>query len=214
MYDLYDTLNGNWFFALITIIAFILSLLCLEPILNLFSKKHTAKEGAYLLINKYGFKKPLVVLMCLVCAFVLFFSNRDIVWLLDGKDDLRLAPDGTYCYYVIANRDDSSKQYTLPAKINKHEGDYFVENVYFPNGGYLYFNSYEYREFDELIHDADQDCDFWEIRLTNRKTTNLNVTERYTVNFWEMFFTVIATAVLLIESLILLFTKNDNGKER
>ena len=92
MFELYNTLSDNWIFSLIIIIAYILGLFCLEPIANLFSKKRTFTEGAYLLINKYGFKKPLVILMCLVCAFVLFFSNRDIVWMLDKKPICALLP--------------------------------------------------------------------------------------------------------------------------
>lgn len=207
MYEIYDTINK---LPILIVIAVLVSLfLGFQCLGCLFSKKEALNETIYFLENEYNIKKPLIIIVCLVCCFVMIFSDSYAVWVLDGKTDIRTAPEGTYCYYVIARRDDSSKQYTLPAKINKLEGDYFVENIYFSNGGYLYFNSYEYSEYGETIRDADQDGDFWEIKLTNRKAYHSSVTESYSVNFWRMFLLIVSNALIMLYAIILLFSKNN-----
>lgn len=207
MHEIYNTLNELPILVfLVVLVSLFLCIHCLEC---LFSRKKPLNEHIHLFENEYNIKKPFVIIICLVCCFVMVFSDSYSVWALDGKTDLCTAPEGTYCYYVIARRDDSSKQYTLPAKINKLEGDYFVENIYFSNGGYLYFNSYEYSEYGETIRNADQDGDFWKIKLTNRKTYHSSVTESYSVNFWRMFLLIVSNALIMLYAIILLFSKNN-----
>lgn len=211
MYDIYNTLDENWIFALIILVAIFLSLFSLMPIFSLFSKnkKKEINKNIYYLENELNIKKPILIIACLVCTFVLIFSNSVIVWTLDGKTDLRLAPEGVHFYSVIINREGSSSHYTLPAKILKSEGLYYVENVYFSNGGYLYFNSYEYADFDETITDADQNGEFWEIKITNLKASPPNnMADHYEISFWRLFFVIVPSLLMLIEALLLLFTKN------
>ena len=211
MYDIYNTLDGNWIFTIIILLAILLSLYYLKTILSLFSKnrKKEINKNIYYLENEINIKKPILIIACLVCTFVLIFSNSVIVWTLDGKTDLRLAPEGVHFYSVIINREDSSSHYTLPAKILKSEGLYYVENVYFSNGGYLYFNSHEYTDFDETITDADQNGEFWEIKITNLKASPPNnMADHYEISFWRLFFVIVPSLLMLIEALLLLFTKN------
>ncbi len=216
MYDIHNTLDGNWIFALIILVAIFLSLFSLMPIFSLFSKnrKKEINKNIYYLENELNIKKPILIISCLVCTFVLIFSNSVIVWTLDGKTDLRLAPEGVHFYSVIINREGSSSHYTLPAKILKSEGLYYVENVYFSNGGYLYFNSYEYADFDETITDADQNGEFWEIKITNLKASPPNnMADHYEISFWRLFFVIVPSILIVIYALLLLFTKNKKYSE-
>lgn len=115
----------------------------------------------------------------------MLFSDSYVVWKLAGSEDLRLAPDGVYCYYVIASPEDYAKTYTLPAKIKKTDGNYVVQNVYFSNGGYLYLNSGEYIDFNDSVDYCDQNGDIWEIELTNNKASHSKVheyNEKYILN--------------------------------
>ncbi|MBP3706266.1 MAG: hypothetical protein J6J13_03325, partial [Clostridia bacterium] len=109
----------------------------------------------------------------LICL-ALFSNNHFIIKL--GCEDIRVMPDGTYCYYVLATNE-KDKTYTLPANIEKIDGNYCVRNIYFKNGGYLYFDDCDYFEYDETARVCDQSGNFWNIKLTNNKTTHYKVNE-------------------------------------
>lgn len=216
MYDIYYTLKNIPLLTGIAIfVAILLSIESLLPIFSLFSKnrKKEVNQSTYRLVNDIGIKKSFIIIACLVCTFTLVFSYNLTVWLLDGKTDLRMAPEGRYSYYVLAEREDSSKQYTLPAKVEKHEGDYFVQKVYFSNGGYLYFDDGDYIEYDETFYSTDQDGEFWEIDLTNRKAYNPSVIEHYEISFWRLFFIIVPSILMVTYALLLLFTKNKKYSE-
>ncbi|MEE0968591.1 MAG: hypothetical protein U0M06_04385, partial [Clostridia bacterium] len=217
MYDIYEGISN---IPLLTgigvLVAIFLTLYSFIPFTSLFSKnrKKEFNQGLYLLTNEYHIPKIALVIALLVCTFVLIFSENQLVWLMDGKTDLRIAPEGTYCYYVVAGRDEDSNEYTLPAKIQKSDGTYYVENVYFSNGGYLYFNSYEYADFDETITDADQNGEFWEIKITNFKASPPNnMADYYELSFWRLFLSIVPSALMIIYALLLLFTKNPKYSE-
>lgn len=216
MYDIYNSIKGNWICAIITLIAFVFFLggVCLVFCLFGKDKKKSFYKTLYFFVNETNFKKPIVITVSFLSAFVLFFSDNLPLWLISGKEDLRLAPDGTYCYYVVAGREESSSQYTLPAKIKKSEGRYFVENVYFSNGGYLYFDSYEYYDFDEVLKQTDQDLERWEISLTNNKAQHPKVNEQYKIEFWRLIFSIVPSAFIIIYGTLLLVTKNPKYSKR
>lgn len=206
LYDLHKLAS----FPIFIVIALFIGLLgVISAISLLFPKsKGGGIDGLKKSLNDMNIKKPIAIIVCLLCSFVLAFSNNTIVWFLGGQEDLRLAPDGTCCYNVIASREFSNKEYTLPAKIKKIESSYFVENIYFSNGGYLYFNSYEYVDFDETITDADQDGEFWDIRLTNQKVNHPSVYENYNAIDTDLVLSLIGTFCLILISVILMLTKN------
>lgn len=216
MYDIYEGISN---IPLLTgigvLVAIFLTLYSFIPFTSLFSKnrKKEFNQGLYLLTNEYHIPKIALVIALLVCTFVLIFSENQLVWLMDGKTDLRIAPEGTYCYYVVAGRDEDSNEYTLPAKIQKSDGTYYVENVYFSNGGYLYLKNGENIEFNETFYCEDQDGDIWEMRLTNWKTSHYMVTERYKLGFWRLFFAIVPSCLMFLNALLLIFTKNRKYSE-
>lgn len=117
-----------------------------------------------------------VSLVSLLISFIILFSNNQFVIML-GCDDIRVMPEGTYCYYVYATNE-KGKTYTLPARINKIDRlQYYVENVYFKNGGYLYFPNGDFFEYDDTFNNYDQSDKEWEIELTNNKTFHEKVEE-------------------------------------
>ena len=153
LYDIYSFCRNIFF---IYLPAHLLALCCFcvifGSIMTLFFKKKRKKflDSFRNLDLVFGESLLRIFIICLLSSFVILFSSPQfVIWC--GSEDIRLMPEGTYCYYVYAtNKKD--KTYTLPAKIEKgfdldEFGDgeykyteyYRVRNVYFKNGGYLYF---------------------------------------------------------------------------
>lgn len=127
------------------------------------------------------------LIISLLSIFILLFSSGRFVRLM-GCNDFRIMPEGTYCYYVLATNE-KGQTYTLPAKIEimtdvneDDEKTYCVRNVYFKNGGYLYFEDEcqpEKNNKSGAWQDSamDQNEKDWEIELTSNKTTHNSVCE-------------------------------------
>lgn len=203
MYEIYKFFN-SWLWYIPILISFICcvsslwteirtkgedkNIFYLEPLISLFSDK---KYTVYL----YRF---LNVVLSVFILLALLFSNGYFLTEILKSEDLRLMPDGRYCYYVEATNE-KGKTYILPAQINKTEGDYFVDYIYFDNGGYLYFDWDEYAEtFTDTIEDEDQDGHKWRITLTNKKTSHYKVEEVKEKDYFNLFFYWFATLVHII----------------
>ena len=129
-------------------------------------------------------RKIVAILFHLLMIVILIFGSNYFIVHICRSTDIRCMPEGTYCYYVKATNE-KDKTYTLPAKIKKYNlSEYYVENVYFDNGGYLYFDGGDAFEFDESQREYDQNSHQWEIELTNYKTTHKKVTE--TQSKWSL----------------------------
>lgn len=215
MYDIYEGLHkASFFTGIAVLVAIFLTLYSIPPFASLFRKnKKTFYQELYYLTNEYHINKIVLVILLLVCSFVLIFTESQLIWLMDGKTDLPIAPNGTYCYYVKAEREEYGEAYTLPAKIQKSDDTYYIENVYFSNGGYLYLKNGENIEFNETFYCEDQDGDIWEMRLTNWKTSHYMVTERYKLGFWRLFFAIVPSCLMFLNALLLIFTKNRKYSE-
>lgn len=122
-------------------------------------------------------KKTVAILLHIFMIIALLLGSNFIAVNILSCDDIRAMPDGTYCYYVEATNE-KGKTYTLPANIQKTDEYYQVYNVYFNNGGYLYFGgSCSDFEYDESSYCYDQSDRQWEIELTNIKTYHKAVKE-------------------------------------
>lgn len=123
----------------------------------------------------------LLTLFIVSLMFTIFtFSNNNFVHLLGCYDVDTLSP-GTYSYYVKATSQ-KGKTYTLPAKVIIHdEGGYSIKNVYFKNGGYLYFATDDPVSLSETFSAEDQSEREWDIKLTNKtvKTNKFKVSSLY-----------------------------------
>lgn len=175
MYDIYNIANNSLFNG----IAILSSLCCLSYIIYALRNKEVPfMSDTIFSNNKFSFKskKILAIIIHLFLIFTLLFGSNYFVIKTFDSEDIRLMPDGTYCYYVKATNE-KGKTYTLPANISKTEDSYYVYNVYFDNGGYLYFHTGENFEFYETPEFEDQDEREWEIELTNWKTHHRKVNE-------------------------------------
>ena len=89
--------------------------------------------------------------LVLAFSFVAYLLTDSAIHQLVGIHNLEITPNGTYCFYVEASRS-KGKTYTLPAQIrvdteyydvspDKTEvrKEYYVEKVFFSNGGWLDF---------------------------------------------------------------------------
>lgn len=131
------------------------------------------------------------ILFCLIMSLLVLFSSRQFVILL-GCKNIDVMPNGTYCYYVLATND-NDKTYTLPAKIEKEGPSCYVQNVYFKNGGYLYFEEGELSQNSKTeifsCDTYDQNGKDWKIELTENRTTHLKVDETNPFNLFKLIFT-------------------------
>ena len=95
---------------------------------------------------------------------------------------------------------------TLPANIKKYnENFYTVNNVYFNNGGYLYFGDSDYVEYLETAYEIDQNENFWDIELTNIKTVHKKVTETNPKNIKKLFLPFVEIFIMLIRTIMFAF---------
>ena len=126
----------------------------------------------------------------LIVALIATLITSTAIHQLVGIHNLQLKPDGVYCFYVEATRF-SKKSYTLPAQVKVEteslevsEGkeekrtNYYIERVFFPNGGYL-----DIEDSDPVkiggscyYHDMDTD-DEWAFVLLNEHAYSPYVTE-------------------------------------
>lgn len=183
------SLYDMWDFSNITFIGFAIFfgiIFCIMDILEFFKAKKCGDQPSFALddiINTtFKMQKIICIVLCLLLAVVTLFSSNQFVILL-GCDDIRVMPDGTYCYYVVATNENGDT-YTLPAKVFKYDDDsydntdtYAVENIYFDNGGYLYFWSSDSFEYGESRGDYDQNDHYWDFELTNNKASHYRVKE-------------------------------------
>ena len=163
MYDIHNFVNSFLFIG----IAILSSFACIGYIFEFFARIKDRMAPDFfsesllpmLTHDKLSLQssKIIAIVIHLFLIFTLLFGSNYFVIKNFDCDDLRLMPDGTYCYYVKATNE-KGKTYTLPANIQKTEGSYSVYNVYFDNGGYLYFRgTCEDFEFEDSSDCEDQD---------------------------------------------------------
>lgn len=219
LYDIYEISSS----AIFTIPLFFAAFFCIFDIwhfIKSFSQKKKPKPDADGLFLDMSFKtrKITIILLNFLFIFITLFSNNCFVIML-GCEDIRVMPEGTYCYYVLAtNKKDNT--YTLPAKIEKvnetydfgegdikHSQDYYIKNVYFKNGGYLYFGDecelYKNKKTGKFTATAyDQNEKEWKIELTDNKTSHPKVTETNPLRFSTIIFIFIIASCFLLSSIL------------
>ncbi|MBO5089451.1 MAG: hypothetical protein J6C27_00860 [Clostridia bacterium] len=144
--------------------------------------------------------KIIIVIIDLVLAIAVILGSNQF-WLWYGKRDIVIMPSGTYCYYVYATNE-KGQTYTLPANIEKiNNNTYCVYNVYFKNGGYLYFYDCEYFDFEDTEYVIDQNGKGWHIELTNEKTTHPKVEETEPIKPFGLVLPITVCALYLLSVL-------------
>lgn len=136
----------------------------------------------------YGLAGKWSQLVLIVSAIALLLTNTTIHQFV-GINNLKLKPEGTYCFYVEATRN-YGKTYTLPAQIRiEKERDevgegkertytyYYIEKVIFSNGGYLDTENLDRVEINEASYFYDNEDNEWELVLLNEHAYSPNVKE-------------------------------------
>lgn len=140
-------------------------------------------------------------LLLYLMAFVLCASY---LWYTIYKYE-NIVPDGTYCHYAIVSSDSGS--YTLPARVYKTSDTsevemgydylsgerrtvgvttsaYYISEVYWPNGGYLYFEEDVPMIIGEEYTLRDQNWDEWNVIITETRAEHEKITERVEEKDW------------------------------
>lgn len=155
-----------------------------------------------------GITKPLLI----VSLIATIITNTAIHQLV-GVHNLLLKPEGTYCFYVEADRY-NGKTYTLPAQVRVEketeevaEGKertftyYYIEKVFFSNGGWLDTEGSEPVDINESSHHYDYNADDeWELVLLNEHAYSPYVRETNNADWLDitfMFIKVIPIALSL-----------------
>ena len=141
----------------------------------------------------------------LIVAAVAMLLTNTAVHQFVGVKNLKIKPEGTYCFYVEATRW-GGKTYTLPAQVRVEkeidevaEGKsktytyYFIEKVFFSNGGYLDVDDSEPDEINEASTTWDKNDDEWQLVLLNEPAYSPDVEETNNA-------TVLDIVYLLLES--------------
>lgn len=130
-----------------------------------------------------------IILAYLLLIIIILFSNFDMYALLGGND-IRFMSDGRYCYNVSASRF-LGNTYTLPASIRKEtngfgKSKYYIEKIYFKNGGYLVFDEDDYITLNDYNYLIDQNGEEWTVELCNQRTSHKDVSESRAISFWRI----------------------------
>lgn len=214
LYNFYQFCNNKFVFAFM-FFSSLISFCYISMFFECHKKNKTIDFISNTIFNGLSFsiKKILAIIVHLFVIFLLIFSNNYFIISGFGCEDIRVMPKGTYCYYTIATNE-KGQTYTLPAKIEKgNTKNYCVENVYFKNGGYLYFDNYDYFKYDESQSVYDQDSREWEIELTNIKTSHYMVDEtelKWSLN--EIIHIIAILSHIFTIALHILHWKNYNNK--
>ena len=204
----------NYYVFFLPLIVLFLCFMCFFALIYARIKEKAKLSDTFAELYTVFARHKIIFSILYFFSFLVFmFSESSICYFLGGRD-IDLIPEGTYCYYVRATNE-SSKTYTLPAKINKVEcssiwGDskFYIENVYFPNGGYLYFGDINENPLAILPENhvalLDQDTRAWEIEITNNSTNHERVKETTVIKIWPIIRFAISETVITVFYIIFL----------
>ena len=155
----------------------------------------------------------------LIISLIATLLTNTAIHQLVGIHNLKLKPEGTYCFYVEAHRY-GGKTYTLPAQIRvEKETDevsegktrtytyYYIEKVFFSNGGWLDAEDYEPDSINEPSYHYESKGDGWELVLLNEHAYSPNVEETNNADWFGI--TVMLLEVLSISFLLYALHQKD-----
>lgn len=156
----------------------------------------------------------------IIASSIALLLTNPVIHHFVGINNLKIKPDGTYCFYVEATRN-GSKTYTLPAQIRieeyREDEDerttriyryYYIERVFFSNGGYLNTEDLDDVDINKPTVFYDKDDNEWELVLLNEHAYTPEVKETNNVSWLSL-------SLLLIESvsiIIILYALSKSKK--
>lgn len=151
------------------------------------------------------FSKPFLVFT----LFATIITNTAIHQIV-GIHNLKLKPEGTYCFYVEASRS-GGKTYTLPAQIRieketEEVGDnkertytyYYIERLVFSNGTEIAIDVWDSAKIDEPDYHLDSDGDEWELTLLNKHAYSSQIEETDNATWLDIIFLLIETFSIIV----------------
>lgn len=146
----------------------------------------------------------------LIVAAVAMLLTNTAVHQFVGVKNLKIKPEGTYCFYVEATRW-GGKTYTLPAQVRVEkeidevaEGKsktytyYFIEKVFFSNGGYLDVDDSEPDEINEASTTWDKNDDEWQLVLLNEPAYSPDVEETNNATVLDMVYLLLESVSVFV----------------
>ena len=149
----------------------------------------------------------------LIVGLLATIATSTIVHQFLGIHDLRLKPEGVYCFYVEATNN-TGKIYTLPAQIrvsmdysdDETQMQYYVEKIFFSSGGFVETEDGEPAHLNKLTHHYDGEGNDWDFVLLNKHAYSPYVTETSTYNLTNILSTSIIS-FLMVFLIFVLFRK-------
>lgn len=166
-----------------------------------------------------SFLGTISTVILVISLFGTLITNAAVHQIL-GVHNLKLLPEGTYCFYVEA-RQYGGKTYTLPAQIaiekksvevsdekTKTYTYYHIEKVFFSNGGYIDANDGEPDQIGNASYLFDSNDDEWELVLLNEHAYSPCVIETNNAQWIDVIFLLIN--VLSISIVLFAMCKKEN----
>lgn len=170
------------------------SILC-AALYNFVVQKQPIAEAFAETCGFSGERRYALLVACLAFLVLIFWDSR---LFSPNSESLKYRDDGVYCYTVKAEK--NGKTYTLPAKIRVETVDvdytsrdgesrtrittyYSIENLYFSNGGYIWFNEPELLTFSAI----EKGAPVWQREYDSDSTWSLTIIDapNYTDQFEE-----------------------------
>ncbi len=157
----------------------------------------------------YNFAGNWTKILFIASAIALLLTDPAVHQLV-GINNLKIKPEGTYCFYVEATRN-GDKTYTLPARIRieeyREDEDerrvrvyryYYIERVYFSNGGFLDTEYLDDVSINKPIVFCDDNDNKWELVLLNEHAYTPEVKETNNASWISITILCIQTVSLII----------------
>lgn len=156
----------------------------------------------------------------IIASLIALLLTNSAIHQLVGINNLNIEPDGTYCFYVAATKN-GEKTYTLPAQIRVEEEHeevdertekiyryYFIERVYFSNGGYLDTEDLDAVKIDEPAIFYDNSDNEWELILLNKHAYTPEIKETNNASWVAIAFLIVEVSSIAVVLYALSKTKN------
>ena len=154
----------------------------------------------------------------IIASMIALLLTNPAVHQLVGINNLRIKPEGTYCFYVEATRN-GDKTYTLPARIRIEEDRedederriyryYYIERVYFSNGGFLDTEDLDAVSINKPTVFYDDNENKWEFVLLNEHSYTPEIKETNNASW----ISITILCIQIASSIIVLYALSKSKK--
>ena len=169
------------------------------------------------LYSWFGGYEKLLLIVTLVSTILTNAAVHQLV----GIHNLKIKPEGTYCFYVEASRI-GGKNYTVPAeiKIEKETEEvrdneertytyYYIERLFFSNGVEIEIDAWDSSQINEAAYHMDSNGNEWELTLINKHAYSPQMKETNNADWFDI--TILMIEVLSVSFLLFSAFKEDKS---